>query len=457
MAVFEELRKKHIKLSQELFPQMLSHVGWSKEQLAEYRQNALRELIKLCINQSKWHKTRLSQIDPETFTEADLPYIPTMTKTDLMENFDDILTNPNLNLEKCEAHIESGNTYLDDEFCVFASGGSSGVRAVSVYGWEESARNFVLGRRFMTRWALKTKAFKGSESPVNASIGAAPGAHGTHHLSLIFGAGDLNTYSVTDQIETIVYGLNRAQPDILHVYPSLIPRLISETKEGRLRIKPVFLLAGAEPLLDEHQEAVTQTWGCPIFSSWGATEIGLMGSSSGFDPGLMLYADHVIIEPVDTEGRAVKPGVRADKLFITPLFHHILPVLRYEITDQLTILDEPAACGSNFTRTTFVEGRLDDYFHYNQKTEVHPHAFRTVLGQCKNVNEYQILQTPNGAMIKIVNNGEPDIKAIKNKITESLKRHGLENPEIEISEVSAIKRTGSASKLKRFVPLGEHV
>jgi hypothetical protein len=56
-----------------------------------------------------------------------------------------------------------------------------------------------------------------------------------------------------------------------------------------------------------------------------------------------------------------------------------------------------------------------------------------------------------------VNNGEPDVQAIKNKITESLKRLGLEKPEINISQASTIKRTGSASKLKRFVPLGGHV
>jgi phenylacetate-coenzyme A ligase PaaK-like adenylate-forming protein len=422
--------------------------------LAQYRERALKELIRICKTKSKWHRSRLEKIDPETFTEVDLPHIPPMTKADLMENFDEIVTSPDLDLERCEQHIESGETYLDGEFCVFASGGSSGVRAVSIFGWEESARNYIVGRRFMTRWAVQTKSFRSDGPPVNASIAAAPGAHGTHHLSLIFGGGEKNTFAVTDPIDSIIDGLNRIKPDILHVYPSLIPRLIAAAEGNLLHIRPVLLLAGAEPLLDEHQDAVLRMWGCPIFSSWGATEVGLMGSNSGFDPGLMLYDDHVVIEPADADDHLVKPGVRADKLFVTPLFHHVLPVIRYEITDQLTVLDQPATCGSNFTRTSLIEGRLDDYFIYNQDVQVHPHAFRTVFGQCKNIHEYQVQQTPAGALIKIVSKGEPDVQAIPDKIIASLKRLGLANPEIEIKNVSAIQRTGSASKLKRFVPLG---
>ena len=72
-------------------------------------------------------------------------------------------------------------------------------------------------------------------------------------------------------------------------------------------------------------------------------------------------------------------------------------MIRYEITDQLTAIDEPATCGSNFTRISLVEGRLDDYFIYDKDIEVHPHSFRTVLGQYKDVHEYQVQQTPDGA------------------------------------------------------------
>ncbi len=61
-----------------------------------------------------------------------------MTKSDLMDNFDDIVTDHRLSRAVCENHLEGlvGDAYLFDEFHVVASGGSSGQRGVFVYGWE---------------------------------------------------------------------------------------------------------------------------------------------------------------------------------------------------------------------------------------------------------------------------------------------------------------------------------
>lgn len=449
MTRFDSIRKRHQALAQKLFPETIARVNWSKRDLLNYRNRALQELLRICKTSSRWHKDRLSNINSENATESDLSKIPTMTKNDLMVNFDEIITNPALTLARCEEHIASGETYLDEEYCVFASGGSSGVRAVSIFGFEEAALNYVLGRRFMVRWAHKSGAFKGN--PTSASVGAAPGSHGTYHLSKIFSSGDENTFSVTDPLADIIKGLNSVQPDILVVYASYLPHLIAAVEQDDLKIEPKLVIASAEPLLEEHDEMIRCLWRCPVFSSWGATETGLMGASSGFGPGLMLYDDHVIVEPVDRNGNAVPPGVRADKLFITPLFHHVLPVLRYEISDQLTVLDEPNSCGSNFTRTSLVEGRLDDWFMYKDGITIHPHVFRTELSNDRNIMEYQVIQTSHGAHIKVVLNRSGNLASMAERVTDALERFGLQKPVVKVEEVPSLQRIGSATKVKRFV------
>jgi|GEM_PF-2088055 len=451
MNSFEAIRQKHRALAQKLFPELMAQVDWSADKLRGHRHHALQDLLALCKKSSPWHSDRLKEIEPVEFKLTDLPTLKPMGKHDLMANFDDIVTQPDLTLQRCENHIASGKTYLDGQYSVFASGGSSGVRAISIFGFEEMAINFVLGRRFMMRWAKKTGALQ--SNAVSASIGAAPGAHGTHHLSKIFGGGDENTYSVTQPIREIADGLNAAQPNILVVYSSYIPRLIEAQEKRLLRIHPQLVIASAEPISDEHARLVDQAWNCPVFSSWGATETGLLGSSSGFDPGLMLYDDHVIIEPVDREGNAVPPGIRADKLYITPLFHTILPVLRYEITDQLTVLKEPNRCSSSFTRTSFVEGRMDDWFYYGNGVVIHPHLFRTVLGQEKDIIEYQVIQTENGASIFSVCKQKIDEGKVIRQVSTDLETAGVESPQVTIKQVEWIKRIGNATKLKRFVPL----
>jgi phenylacetate-coenzyme A ligase PaaK-like adenylate-forming protein len=38
------------------------------------------------------------------------------------------------------------------------------------------------------------------------------------------------------------------------------------------------------------------------------------------------------------------------------------PLIRYDLTDELRILDEPCPCGSAFRRVEDIEGRNDELF-----------------------------------------------------------------------------------------------
>lgn len=49
-----------------------------------------------------------------------------------------------------------------------------------------------------------------------------------------------------------------------------------------------------------------------------------------------------------------------------------------------------------------IEGRADDWFCYAHNIQVHPMTFRHVLGQNPNIIEYQVEQTQNGAIIRVV-------------------------------------------------------
>lgn len=61
-------------------------------------------------------------IDADTVTGADLAAIPTMTKADVMEHWDEIVTDPRLTLELAETHLErvasEGPAYLLGEYQV---------------------------------------------------------------------------------------------------------------------------------------------------------------------------------------------------------------------------------------------------------------------------------------------------------------------------------------------------
>ena len=86
-------------------------------------------------------------------TEADIARLPAMTKSDLMDNFDEIVTDPRVTLGVCEAVFDGrrAGDYLFDEYRVIASGGSSGRRGVFVYGWDAWATCYASIVRFQQR------------------------------------------------------------------------------------------------------------------------------------------------------------------------------------------------------------------------------------------------------------------------------------------------------------------
>jgi phenylacetate-CoA ligase len=165
-----------------------------------------------------------------------------------------------------------------------------------------------------------------------------------------------------------------------------------------------------------------------------------------------LSDDLNIVELVDAQGKPVPPGVRSAKIYLTNLYNHALPLIRYEITDEMMLIDEPCPCGSAHRRIEDVQGRLDEIFCYSCGIQVHPHLFRSALGEERNVLEYQVRQTPRGAAIAIRCTGEVDVPELRNKIAGGLAALGLEDPELSFTHVDGFQRQGTG-KLKRFLPL----
>jgi phenylacetate-coenzyme A ligase PaaK-like adenylate-forming protein len=249
----------------------------------------------------------------------------------------------------------------------------------------------------------------------------------------------------------MVAGLNVAQPDFLVAYPSALHVLSVEARAGRLRIAPYQVLSCSEPLLPEIRAAAEEAWGVRVGNIWGMSEGGCAGVACEHAR-MHLSEDLVIVEPVDEQGRPVAPGERAAKVYLTNLFNRLLPLIRYEITDEVTILTEPCPCGSAHRCVADIQGRLDDVFVYDGR-RVHPHVFRSALGRRSGVVEYQVKQTPRGAQIAVRCSAPVDIDGLRGEVELALACLGLERPVVEVSAVERLERDPGPAKLRRFVPL----
>ncbi|HEX2125581.1 MAG TPA: hypothetical protein VHF45_03350 [Thermoleophilaceae bacterium] len=159
--------------------------------------------------------------------------------------------------------------------------------------------------------------------------------------------------------------------------------------------------------------------------------------------------DLLIVEPVDRERRPVPVAVRSARVLLTSLYNPALPLIRYELTDEITMLDERCPCGSQHRLVADPLGRLDDSFTYGPGVVVHPHLFRSALGCQAGIVEYQVRQTAGGAAISV--RGHPDVDRLEHELAAGLERLGLEDPEVTITTVTKIERQDTG-KLRRFVP-----
>lgn len=454
MTAYDELRHRHTTEAMARLSHYVERLSWTRAQIRRQRESDLRRLIGVAVARSPWHRARLAHLDPERVTEADLARLPPMTKDDLMSNFDTIVTDSRVTLEAAERHIETLETdaYFLDEFHVLASGGSSGRRGVFIYGWDAWALCYVGYMRHVVRTLGPLLPDAGPAS-ARARVAAARASHMTSAIGQTFSDGRTeHAFPVTLPLSEIVNGLNEVRPAVLTGYASALLSLAHEVRAGRLDIAPGVIVANAEPLLPEIRSILNEVWGVPVINAWGTTEGGLTAIGCGVGDGMHLSDDLLIVEPVDAAGQPVAPGERSAKVFLTNLFNDALPLIRYEITDEVVVLDEPCPCGLAFDRVADILGRLDDRFVYDGRQSVHPHVFRSALGRDRGVVEYQVRQTPRGAAIAIRATAPVDTAGLERDLVTALAGHGVRDPEIVVTVVDRFDRT-AVGKLQRFVPL----
>jgi phenylacetate-CoA ligase len=448
---YEQLRLQHVKEFAARLPETLQRLDWSTDQVRAEREHRLRILIRTAQERSPWHRERLGGVNPERLREEDLPGLPTMTKSDLMANWDAIVTDRRLSLEVVEQHLAGLTTdaYLLDYFHAVASSGSTGPRGVFVYDWE----GWLVAGLGSIRYFVKQAAINPEvATPVAAIVAAERPTHITSAVSQTFSnpSRPIHLVPATWAIGEIVDRLNELQPTILIGYASMLHILAEHARDGRLRIQPRRMSSTAEPLLPEARRAIMEVWGVPVTNGYGASE-GLIaaGCPSG---GGHVMDDLIYFEPVDVLGRPVPVGVTSDKVYITNLYNLAIPIIRYEITDQVAWLDEPCDCPWPHRRIGDVQGRLDDVFTYRD-VKVHPHVFRSALSRHKGVTAYQVRQTERGATVKVQLIGNLRNEELEREIELALGKVGLADPHVTVTPVETIDR-GATGKLKRFVPMG---
>ncbi len=455
---------RHLDQVLERVDEAIDRAGWTSEQIRSHQESGLRRLLAYSIEHSPFHAERLAGVDPDSFTLDDLASLPTMTKRQVMGEFDRVVTDRRLTRDAVDRHVASAPKeleYILDEYLPIASGGSSGERGVFVYDRAAFAE-FVLN---LMRPAMATMRDVGitSDSPVeSALIGGGATVHGSGAIGALLGqAGSpvrMTRIPATLPTEELVRRLNEMQPPAITAYPTVLARLAAEQTAGRLTIAPLSLNVTSEPLTDEARVAIEAAFGLEVGNTYGCSE-GLSGMSRPGETAFVFADESCIVELVDADNQPVAPGEVSAKVLLTNLYNLTQPLIRYELTDRFRVVPGPQPGGhpdghlpDGHLRAT-IEGRTDEPFRFGTVL-VHPLVVRSVLVRRAEVYEYQVHQRVSGIEVHVIADSTLDCAGLAAELARALAMAGLQGAEATVEPVESIPRDLATGKARRFVPLG---
>lgn len=105
------------------------------------------------------------------------------------------------------------------------------------------------------------------------------------------------------------------------------------------------LFVGGEPLTDARRRRISDLWGVPVIEEYGSTETGSLGGECP-NGRMHLWADRALFEVYHPETGTV--SAEGDgQLVVTPLFREAMPLLRYNLEDNVSVSYDDCACGWN--------------------------------------------------------------------------------------------------------------
>jgi phenylacetate-coenzyme A ligase PaaK-like adenylate-forming protein len=165
--------------------------------------------------------------------------------------------------------------------------------------------------------------------------------------------------------------------------------------------------------------------------------------------GMHICDDLVILEVVDEKNKPVPPGVTGAKVLVTVLFSRTLPLIRYEMSDQLTLDEAMCSCGRPFFLMQNIEGRLEDFLMMSSDTgdsvSVSPNVFHRALEKFP-LDGWQVVMRKDGLEIRVINKGIGLSDSIVSSVREELERLRVTLPAIYIRTVDHLER-GATGKL----------
>jgi phenylacetate-CoA ligase len=375
------------------------------EEIQRVQRQRLEELVQHARANSDFYREKLHGIDESTFELADLP---TTNKAELMENFDRVVTVPDIRREQVEQFFADeenlGKLYLD-KYALSHTSGSQGQPLLIVQTKENLELLFALqaSRGNQERLSLGDVARHFGSPARLAAVTLKPGFYPSASAFEYMPEGAqqfIELLQVSSVDDNMIEQLAEFRPTHLTSYASILHELARQIERGNLSLKPdlVQVVNISERLMPKTRKHYEEIFGAPLLDDYGMGECMFLTNGCPTSGGMHVNADWVVLEVVDDDNLPVPDGEKGAKVLVTNLANYVQPFIRYEVGDVVTMATEPCGCGSNLPLIARVGGRDSDMF-FIESTEgrkpLSPVVFEHALTHVLDAREYQVVQEEN--------------------------------------------------------------
>lgn len=368
----------------------------TREQIRILQDKKLRKLLYYAYDHSTYYRESFEQvgITREQIQILPLSAFPTIDKQILIEHFDEIVTKGEIRQKKLRIFDEE-NAMEQKEFLgkyhVVHSSGSTGVPRYFVYdtpAWNQMLLGIIRGALWDMTMPQILKLLSGGLRILY--IAATDGRYGGA-MAVGDGIDDVGAKQMFLDIKTPlsewIHSVKEFKPDMIIGYPSAIKILGELIENNAFSVNVCRVISCGEPLPSGLRSYLEQVFKADIINFYGASESLALGVEADLTEGLYLFDDLNYIE------------VENGQMYLTCLYNYAQPLIRYHISDQLTLKKPDAMSRYPFLQAEILLSRSEDVLWFEdsegKRDFIHPLA---VEGLCvEGLLDYQFRQTDKDA------------------------------------------------------------
>jgi phenylacetate-coenzyme A ligase PaaK-like adenylate-forming protein len=437
----------------------------SPERVAEIQQRRLRRFLRQVVDASAFYRRKFHGFDLE---RVPLDELPITTKAEMMEHFDELVTDPDVTRAGIEKFVEDsanvGKLFLG-RYPVCHTSGSLGQSLLVVQNFPtiELMFGFQLTRGNVGYKVGTIEALRRFMVPARVAI-------------IINRPGFFPSAWIFQQIPPplrpfveFVY-IAGSDPELEHKFRDKKPTALVGTpsaldllalRADRLdlsRLQQVTTMS--ETLTAAARERLQKAFDVPVIDNYSSGECFFLSNGCRRGLGMHLNADWAVLENVDADNRPVSAGQLGHKALLTNMANTIMPFIRYEMADRIVMATTDCGCGNRLPRIERVEGRTADFFWVRKENDYAPlltYPFQHSLEFMRDIREWQAVQQDrNQILVRL----EPlpdrtiDVEKARARLNERLDSVGLRAYlDVDFEIVDRLNWDWRTGKFRRLVTL----